>query len=101
MNDLQNIIPFGRLSTSDNTDPPVVVKPDVLSNIASAKPGITPEIIKGKEPNKEAMIQQRATINKPSRIFKSKDFGLFIYKIIKPEAIRIIAGIMKTIDDSL
>ena len=40
----QNRIPFGRFSISVNIVEPVVVNPDILSNMASIKFGIAPLI---------------------------------------------------------
>ena len=41
---------------------PVVVNPETVSNRASIKDGIAPDIIKGKAPKRERTIQLRATI---------------------------------------
>ena len=66
VNERQNNIPLGRLSTSERIDAPVVEKPEHDSKNASAKPGMLPVVMKGMAPNMADMIQQSVTIRNPS-----------------------------------
>ena len=47
-------------------DAPVVVNPETVSKNASKKYGISPLIIKGKQPTSEMNIQHSATMTNPS-----------------------------------
>ena len=62
----QNSRHFGRSSTARRMLAPVVVKPDIVSNTASTKDGISPVSINGRQPNILITIQPIAVQIKPS-----------------------------------
>ena len=76
---------------------PVVEKPEQLSNTASAKFGISPEITKGRAPIRGNSIHIRDTIKKPSRILIGPAEGFMDILNIKP-AINTATAIFKNVN---
>ena len=62
----QSSIHLDKASTSGRILAPVVVNPEIISNMASTKDGISPEITNGRHPIILITIQPRATVIYPS-----------------------------------
>ncbi len=73
----------------------MVVKPDTVSNRALIKPGMTPDKIKGRVPNRDSNTQDRATTARPSRACTSFDAGC-LSAIGKPSVTSARMGTPKT-----
>ena len=57
---------WDKLSTSDKIDAPVVVNPEIVSNSASGRNGISFVNTNGIHPNKLRKIQLNAVVRQPS-----------------------------------
>ena len=77
---------------------PVVVKPDAVSKIQSAKFGISPEIQKGSAPNTDTISQAIAVVAMPSRAYTSFFSGfrmvITVPEISSPAAVTINANML-------
>jgi hypothetical protein len=62
----QNNKPWGSSSILVRIVAPVVVKPDIVSKKALVKLGISPDIKKGRHPNREKKVHPNVTIANPS-----------------------------------
>ena len=69
---------------------PVVVNPDMVSNIASGMEGIVPPNKKGKQPNMVNITQVVVTIKYPSFLARTRSFTLTV-KAIRLPAARVMA----------